>query len=66
MLYKLSSPQLRVDVVGFDATDSKYRAFIKRLEASGYFEGEIEGSKKWSEREKIAREGWTAATKGGR
>lgn len=60
MLYKLSSPQLRVDS-SFDPSDPSYRTFLARLVKKGYFENEIEGSALWTSREKTAREGWLAA-----
>lgn len=60
MLYKTSSPQLRISTA-FDPTESRYRTFLKRLEGKGYFEGEIEGSEKWTRLEGVARQGWKAA-----
>ncbi|BGP22074.1 SGT1 family protein [Rhodotorula toruloides] len=66
MLYKLTSPQLRHStsddpLANFDSSDSRYRAYLKSLAEKGFFEGEVEGSEKWREKEAVAREGWIKA-----
>lgn len=60
ILHKLTSPVLRINTE-FDATESGYMAFIRRLEGKGFFEGEIAGSEKYRRKELIAREGWRAS-----
>lgn len=66
MLYKLTSPQLRHSaaddpLASFDSSDPRYRAYLKNLAEKGFFEGEVEGSEKWREKEAAAREGWVKA-----
>lgn len=42
--------------------EPKYQKYIKDLEGAGFFEGEMDGSKRWQEREEQAAKGWIAAT----
>ncbi|GAA5900978.1 hypothetical protein JCM5296_004944 [Sporobolomyces johnsonii] len=66
MLYKLTSSQVRLStsddpLAAFDPSNAQYGAFLKQLEEKGFFEGEVEGSEKWREKERAAREGWVRA-----
>ncbi|BGP29278.1 hypothetical protein JCM10296v2_001016 [Rhodotorula toruloides] len=66
MLYKLTSPQLRHStsdnlLINFDSSDPRYRAYLKSLAEKGFFEGEVEGSEKWHQKEAVAKEGWVKA-----
>ncbi|GAA5949376.1 hypothetical protein JCM21900_005628 [Sporobolomyces salmonicolor] len=65
MLYKLTSSQVRLstsdDSLAFALSNPQYRASLKQLEEKGFFEGEVEGSEKWKEKERAAREGWAKA-----
>ncbi|GAA5914204.1 hypothetical protein JCM6882_004750 [Rhodosporidiobolus microsporus] len=70
MVYALTRAQLRhpdPSSSSFSSTppsDPAYKAFIASLTAKGFFEGEVEGSAAWKEKEAAAREGWEKA-KGG-
>lgn len=66
MLYKLTSPQLRHSstddpLTNFDSSEPRYRAYLKSLAEKSFFEGQVEGSEKWREKEAVAREGWVRA-----
>lgn len=59
MLYTLTSPRLRHPSADPSANPA-YQAFVRALVGKGWFEGEIEGSEGWKERERKAREAWLA------
>ncbi|KAK4703798.1 hypothetical protein P7C70_g2422, partial [Phenoliferia sp. Uapishka_3] len=69
ILYTLTSPQLRVptststsSATTVDTSSSAYKAFLARLTKTGYFGDEIQGSKVWTEKENVAKEGWTKSS----
>ncbi|KAI5479487.1 SGT1 family protein [Pseudohyphozyma bogoriensis] len=70
ILYARTKAQPRVNVPGDGASAEngaefeqwvptpEYKAFISKLSSKGFFEGEVEGSLKWQEREAMARRSW--------
>ncbi|KAL8276826.1 hypothetical protein RQP46_010757 [Phenoliferia psychrophenolica] len=72
ILYALTAPQLRVPTstsstgaASIDPSAPAYKAFLARLDKTGYFGDEIQGSKVWSEKELAARAGWAKSAAGG-
>lgn len=65
MLHSRTIPEPTTATGEFDATHPDYQKFLARLVGQDFFEGEIQGSQKWNEKETLAREGWRASRSDG-
>lgn len=60
MAYQLTAgqPRLSEEQGRVKEDEPAFAEYLQGLTKAGFFEGEVEGSEKWTERKAVALEGW--------